>query len=79
MYRYFILLNIALSLFEADKRGSVDTSTYQSQMNNTANTTFQDKEFIKQHVLPRGYPRTFRDDIITRWESIDKNGTLQNG
>lgn len=45
MYRYFVLFNVAHSLFEANKKKAVGTETYEAQMNNFSNTTFADKVF----------------------------------
>jgi hypothetical protein len=76
MYRYFLWLNISVALYDAKIRNAVDKPTYESHINNTANLTFKDREFIKQHVLPRGYPKAFREELMRRWNQIDKGGSL---
>jgi hypothetical protein len=76
MYRYFTYLNIAVNMFEARARGAVDMNKYESHINNTANLTFKDREFIKQHVLPCGYAKVFREELLYRWERIDRGGSL---
>jgi uncharacterized membrane protein len=78
MYRYFVLFNVALSLFEAKGKKAVNTATYEAQMNTFANTTFADKDFVKQHVFPRGYTKEFRKEIGDRWLLIDRDGTLNS-
>jgi hypothetical protein len=47
MYRYFVLFNVALSLFEANQKKAVNTSTCEAQMNTFANITFAYEEFFK--------------------------------
>jgi hypothetical protein len=74
MYRYFIYLNISVSAYQARLRSAIDEPDYESVMNNTANITFNDRAFIKQHVLPRGYSKksemnSYKDgDELTRTE-----------
>lgn len=74
MYRYFVLLNVAHSLLAAKNSKNIDEEAFESHMTNFANMMFDEREFIKKHCLPRGYPKVFRQELINRWESRDKNG-----
>lgn len=76
MYTYLMYLNIAHSALEAYKRNALGRETFESHINNTANLTHKDRDFINQHVLPRGYGIGFQSELKNRWGEIDKNGTL---
>jgi hypothetical protein len=78
MYRYFLLLNASVHLWEAHVREAVSLTTYQSTMNHHANITYMEREFIKKHVLPRGYPLAYREELLYRWALIDKEGLLKS-
>ena len=76
MYHYFIMLNISYSAYECMKRKAISKPVYESKINNTANLTFIDREFILQHVFPRGYENGFKKEITDRWRKIENSGTL---
>jgi len=78
MYYYFILFNVTYNSYEAANRGAINKLVYESQVNNVANTTYDEREFIKKHVFPRGYENGFRKIILSKWELIDSTGTLPN-
>jgi hypothetical protein len=77
MYRHFLTLNLSVDLWEAMRRDAIEPHTYHSFIRHTANTTFSDREFIKKHVLPRGYPQLFRDELQSLWTRIDAEGLLK--
>jgi len=76
MYRYFILLNIYVNLWEAWLRGSVDEAIFTTAFNHFANTSYDDQAFIKKHVLPRGYPKKFRELLVQGWSLVSERGVL---
>ncbi len=76
MYQYFIYLNLTQSAFKARK--ALDNEVFESQLNNAANLTYKDREFINQHVFPRGYSGGFQSELKKRWEKIYKDGTLSS-
>ena len=76
MYRYFILFNSSYHIYEAGSRNAIRSEAYHSELNNVANITYEEREFIKQHVFPRGYENGFRKCIVSLWERIDQSGTL---
>jgi uncharacterized membrane protein len=76
MFSYFILVNISYNLYEAYLNNAVDKNVYRSQLDNCANTTYLEKDFVLQHVFPRGYKEGFCNEIKERWEAISKDGTL---
>lgn len=77
MYRHFLKLNLAVDLWEAMRRDAIESHTFHSYFRHSANTTFYDRDFIKKHVLPRGYPQQFRDDLQGLWAKIDAEGPLK--
>lgn len=77
MVIYFTLLNASVTLWQAHKLSAVEEGIYESAFNHLANRTHRDREFIKQHILPRGYPKLYREELIQRWEKIDKEGHLK--
>ena len=78
MYRLFIKINMYYSNYDAGLRKAMGKTAWESHLNNLANTTFGDREFIKQHIFPRGYENAFRAEVLKRWEAIDKQGALSN-
>ncbi|MEE9337489.1 MAG: hypothetical protein V3U87_05370, partial [Methylococcaceae bacterium] len=74
MYRYFLLFNSSYSVFEARNKNAIRLEMYLSEMNNVANMTYEEREFIKKHVFPRGYENGFRKCILDLWAEIDKSG-----
>jgi len=76
MYRYFLLFNSSYSIFEAGSRNAIRSEAYHAEMNNVANMTYEEREFIKKHVFPRGYENGFRGCILDLWKQIDLSGTL---
>jgi hypothetical protein len=77
MYRHFMTLNLAVDIWEAFGRDAIEPHTYHSFIRHTANSTFADREFIKKHVLPRGYAKGFRDELQALWNQIDSEGLLR--
>lgn len=78
MYRYFLLLNMSVDMWEAHLREAVSPCGYNSHMNHLANVTHMDQEFIKRHVLTRGYPLDYREELMRRWTLIDREGLLKS-
>jgi hypothetical protein len=77
MYHYFVLLNVFQAAYTASQRGAIDEATYRAHLNNIANLTCNDSEFISQHVLPRGYTDEFRQTLQHLWTDIRTRGTLR--
>lgn len=71
MYYYFILLNVSYNLYAAYSIDSIDKGVYRAQLDNTANNTCADRNFIEQHVFPRGYKEEFCKELIGRWDFIE--------
>ncbi len=69
MFRYFILLNIMYSSYEAKRHKLISDYPYETQMKNFAHITFSDRIFIEKHVLARGYPEEFCCELKLRWGS----------
>ena len=76
MYSYFILFNVSYNLYDAYSNNSIDEDVYKAQLDNTANTTYRERDFILQHVFPRGYKKSFCGEIESRWKNISESGTL---
>jgi hypothetical protein len=76
MYRYFLTLNLAVDIWEAKEKKAIEPHTYHSHIRHTANITFNDRDFIITHVLPRGYPQSFRNELLSLWEKIKTSGFL---
>ena len=75
MYWYFVKLNIAFNSW-VGRRSYIDRETAQSTINTVINSTFNDREFIRIHVLPRGYSRAFAQEIEAGWAKIGQTGQM---
>lgn len=69
IYFYFMRFNVAYSAFKGS--GELSMRLAQSALNNEANLSFHDREFIKKHVFGRGYDRGFADKFIKKWAEIE--------
>ncbi|MFC4215991.1 hypothetical protein ACFP4H_22525 [Pseudophaeobacter arcticus] len=73
MYHYFCSLNIARNALVGLNTGHLEVSYANFYINNCANISFKDRDFIRINVFPRGYP-VLRHEIEKRWELIEKEG-----
>ena len=69
MYKHFIRMNISMNLWEARRRNAVSEKRFLTHLNNLAMQTYRDRDFIMQHVLPRGYPEDFRELLLNTWQN----------
>ena len=72
VYFYFLRWNVAYSAYTG--KGEMLDRLALSALNNEANISFPDREFIKQHVFGRGYNREFTAEFEKKWEMIEKTG-----
>ncbi|MFK0273259.1 hypothetical protein ACIQUG_06270 [Ensifer sp. NPDC090286] len=73
MYSYFLKLNLAFNSWSGSAL-HVDEKLATSTVNNTINILYSDREFIKSHVFPRGYPRSFTRMIEDKWTEMETGG-----
>jgi hypothetical protein len=50
----------------------IDKTRAETTLRNYCNTTYKDRAFIEQHVLPRGYHSSFQKELRKRWDKIQK-------
>ncbi|CAN7149055.1 hypothetical protein [Devosia sp. LjRoot3] len=75
MYWYFVKMNIAFNSW-VGRLAYIDQATAQSTIDTVINSTFRDRDFIRTHVLPRGYSKTFAREIEAGWTKIDRSGQM---
>lgn len=70
MYLHFMKLNIALNCWSSSSLA--DNEIKEETIHNCVETTFKDKDFVIEHVLRRGYPRDFSEEIKHRYEKKEQ-------
>ncbi|TPM39366.1 MULTISPECIES: hypothetical protein [unclassified Mesorhizobium] len=64
LYIHFMTLNVCYNAWA--NRDQIDRSLSESTIDNSVNRLFLDRDFVVQHVLPRGYPKDFAEEILRR-------------
>jgi len=79
VHYFFEALNRTYAIFHNIQNGEPENDYSVSLINNICNVTYPSRDFIKTHVLPRGYTKSFADFIEEKWRAIDGNGGWPKG
>lgn len=74
LFRHFLILNVAFSAWASRGHFSHDALA-QSTVRDAINIVYKDREFVRNHVLPRGYPAEFAKIIEDGWAEIERTGS----
>lgn len=75
MYLYFCRLNVARTSYESLMSGLADEQICNGHINNVANLLKGDRDFVRNHCFPRGYPKISKE-LEKRWALIDDRDGL---
>ena len=75
MYWYFVKLNVAFNSW-VGRLAHIDRETAQSTIDTVISSTYKDRDFIRKHVLPRGYSKGFVQEVEAGWMKIEQSGQM---
>jgi hypothetical protein len=75
MFVYFMILNMGLNIWISKQNKLIRPDIAVSINKNISSLLHKDKDFIEQHVFPRGYPDLFAELLREHWQGIDAKVT----
>ncbi len=74
---YFIKLNVPYNMWIAQKSDLITNADVDREISNQAALLFDDRDFIKKHIFPRGYDDAFCDLFHAKWKTREGQQAIE--